>query len=310
MSLFKTKYLIVGIAAFFLLGMWNCAPKRAVKLDPETAEFYETARLIMTDDEKAIFNHLPSNELRKEFIQDFWEKRDPDPKTEINEFKEEYFRRIEYANERFNEGTPGWKTDRGRIYVYLGAPDKIDEIFNHRAADPNGDLIRGSLLLWVYYRYEFAVQFYDKSGIGHFTMDPYYGVIGDIFLAIEKAKLGMGFRDEEFGSTFWDFDLEYDDSAQEFILEIPSEDLVFTEEEGQLKADFQVEFFIYPEDGRGKLTFQDTISFAEEEKDLLEMEKIVFTFPYQLSPGKYKVDVVIIAEPDVGRSRKIFTVKV
>ncbi|MBN2244664.1 MAG: GWxTD domain-containing protein [Candidatus Aminicenantes bacterium] len=310
MSIFKTNYLIIGAAAFVLLGMWNCAPERAVKLDPETAEFYETTRLIMTDDEKDIFNHLPSNELRKEFIQEFWEKRDPDPDTEVNEFKQEYFRRIEYANERYNEGTPGWKTDRGRIYVYLGAPDKIDEIFNHDATDSNGDPIRGSLLLWVYYRYDFAVQFYDKSGIGHFTMDPYYGVIGDIFLAIEKAKMGMGFKDEEFRSSFWDFDLEYDVSAQEFRLEIPAEDLIFKEEEGLLKADFQVEFFIYPDDGSGKFEFKDTINFEEEEQELLKKEKINFTFPYQLSPGKYKVDVVIIAEPDVGRSRKIFNIKV
>ena len=310
MNFQKKNYVLGCVLGFFLLGIWSCAPDRAVKLDPETAEFYETARLIMTDDEKDIFNNLPSNEDRKEFIQEFWEKRDPDPETEVNEFREEYFRRIEYANERFNEGTPGWKTDRGRIYVYLGAPDKIDEIFNHNATDPTGNPIRGSLLLWVYYRYEFAVQFYDKSGIGHFTMDPYYGVIGDIFLAIERAKMGMGFSDDEFRSTFWDFDLEYETSAQEFIVEIPAEDLVFKEEGGLLKADFSIEFFIYPEDGSGKFEFKDTINFEEEEQELLKKEKIVFTFPYQLSPGKYKVDVVIIAEPDVGRSRKIFTIKV
>lgn len=306
----KTKYMLGGIFAFFLLGIWNCAPKRAVKLDPESAQFYETARLIMTNDEKEIFNHLPSNEDRKEFIQEFWEKRDPDPETEENEFKDEFLRRIEYANERFNEGKAGWNTDRGRIYVYLGAPDKIDEIFNHYATDPNGQPIRGSLLLWVYYRYEFAVQFYDRSGIGHYTLDPYYGVIGDIFNAIEKAKMGMGFSDDEFKSTFWNFDCTYDGSAQEFVLEIPTEDLVFKEEEGLLKADFEIEFFIYPDEGGSKINFQKTINFEEEEQELLKKEKIVFTFPYTLSPGKYKVDVLIIAKPDVGRSRKIFTIKI
>ena len=310
MDLLKSKYTVIGILILFLLSMWTCTPERAVKLDPETAEFYETARLIMTNDEKDIFNHLPSNEMRKEYIQDFWEKRDPDPETEVNEFKEEFFRRIEYANERFNEGIPGWKTDRGRIYIYLGAPDKIDEVFNHRVTDSGGEPIRGSLLLWVYYRYDFAVQFYDKTGIGHFTLDPYYGVIGDIFQAIDKAKMGMGFQGEEFGRNFWEFDLEYDKSSQEFILEIPTEDLVFKEDEGMLTADFQIEFFIYSEDGSYNKEFKEVIEFAEAEEKLLRKEMIVFTFPYQLMPGKYKVDVVIIAKPDVGRSRKIFSIKV
>ena len=60
------------------------------KLDPESAKFYQSARLIMTKEETKIFKHLPDADSRKEFIADFWLKRDPDPDTPDNEFRTEF----------------------------------------------------------------------------------------------------------------------------------------------------------------------------------------------------------------------------
>jgi len=80
---------------------------------------------IITPEEKAAFKALSNDEERDQFIEQFWLRRDPTPDTPENEYKEEHYRRIAYANEHFSAGIPGWKTDRGRIYIIWGPPDQI-----------------------------------------------------------------------------------------------------------------------------------------------------------------------------------------
>jgi GWxTD domain-containing protein len=82
---------------------------------------------IITPDERAAFLKLQTDDEREQFIEQFWLRRDPTPDTVENEFREEHYRRIAYANERFASGIPGWKTDRGRIYIAWGPPDERDE---------------------------------------------------------------------------------------------------------------------------------------------------------------------------------------
>ncbi|HKR86079.1 MAG TPA: GWxTD domain-containing protein [Terriglobales bacterium] len=86
----------------------------------------EDVRYIITDEERAAFKQLSNDEERDNFIEAFWARRDPTPDTVENEFKEEHYARIAYANEHFAAGIPGWKTDRGRIYIMYGKPDEID----------------------------------------------------------------------------------------------------------------------------------------------------------------------------------------
>ncbi len=81
---------------------------------------------IITDEERAAFKQLSNDEERDNFIEAFWQRRDPTPDTEENEYKEEHYRRIAYANEHFAAGIPGWKSDRGRIYIMYGPADEID----------------------------------------------------------------------------------------------------------------------------------------------------------------------------------------
>jgi GWxTD domain-containing protein len=81
---------------------------------------------IITDEERAAFKQLSNDEERDNFIEAFWQRRDPTPDTEENEYKEEHYQRIAYANEHFAAGVPGWRTDRGRIYIVFGKPDEID----------------------------------------------------------------------------------------------------------------------------------------------------------------------------------------
>ncbi len=97
----------------------------------------EDVRYIITPEEMSAFKQLSNDEERDQFIEQFWLRRDPTPDTPENEFKEEHYRRIAYANEHFAAGIPGWRTDRGRIYIMWGPPDEID-------AHPSGGTLRTS----------------------------------------------------------------------------------------------------------------------------------------------------------------------
>jgi GWxTD domain-containing protein len=98
---------------------------------------------LASDAEKAAYLNLTSDADRYEFIERFWRQRDPSPGTTKNEFRDEYYRRIAYSNERFHAGGPGWKTDRGRIYITWGPPDQIE-------SHPSGDDKSGPFEIWIY----------------------------------------------------------------------------------------------------------------------------------------------------------------
>jgi GWxTD domain-containing protein len=86
----------------------------------------DDVRWIISDEEGAAFKKLANDEEREQFIEQFWRRRDPTPETLRNEFREEHYRRMMYANEHFGSNVPGWKSDRGRAYVLYGPPDDLD----------------------------------------------------------------------------------------------------------------------------------------------------------------------------------------
>ncbi len=135
------------------------------KLDPVNAEFLSKVRYIITKEERKIFLELPDSEKEK-FKEEFWKKRDPDPDTEENEFKIEYFNRIERATELFmGEGKPGWLTDRGRIYVLFGPP--TDRITYPMGEDSYGRCRE------IWYYGNFPVVFVDDTCTGSYRLITY-----------------------------------------------------------------------------------------------------------------------------------------
>src|SRR5215510_7230096 len=86
----------------------------------------EDVSFIITNEERSAFKQLKTDEEREQFIESFWLRRDPTPDTIENEYKDDHYERIAYANEHFASGIPGWKTDRGRIYIMYGKPDEIE----------------------------------------------------------------------------------------------------------------------------------------------------------------------------------------
>jgi len=139
---------------------------------------------IISPEERNAFIHLQTNEEREQFIEAFWQRRNPDPDSPENTFKEEHYRRIAYANEHFASGVPGWKTDRGRIYIAWGPPDERDEHTTGEQYDRPLDQGGGTTTTYAYetwrYRYaeglgeNFEMEFVDPTGTGefHLTMDP------------------------------------------------------------------------------------------------------------------------------------------
>jgi len=143
----------------------------------------EDVTYIITDEERAAFKQLSNDEERDNFIEAFWQRRDPTPDTEENEFKEEHYQRIAYSNEHFAAGVPGWRTDRGRIYIVFGKPDEIEShpsggTYERPMEEGGGETSTFPFEQWRY-RYiegigqEVIIEFVDTCMCGeyHMTMD-------------------------------------------------------------------------------------------------------------------------------------------
>src|SRR6266705_5345196 len=144
----------------------------------------EEVPYIISDEERAAFLQLQTNEEREQFIEAFWQRRDPTPDTVENEFKEEHYRRIAYANERFASGIPGWKADRGRIYITFGPPDENEShpsggSYERPIEEGGGTTSTFPFEKWRY-RYiegigsDVNIEFVDPTMTGEYrmTMDP------------------------------------------------------------------------------------------------------------------------------------------
>src|SRR5579863_6229232 len=173
---------------------------------------------IISPEERHSFLHLSTNEEREQFIEAFWQRRNPDPDSPENTFKEEHYRRIAYANEHFASGIPGWKTDRGKIYIMWGPADEVDSHPTGGNWDRPADQGGGSTTTypWETWRYRHLdgeglgenveLEFVDPSSTGeyHITMDPSEK---DALLRVPGAGLtlaesmGMADKSSRFSNT-------------------------------------------------------------------------------------------------------------
>ncbi len=164
--------------------------KRLKKLEKELQGPFkrwlkEDVLYIITGVEKKAFLRFTTGEEREDFIEQFWMRRDPTPDSMENEYKEEHYRRIAYANDRFASGFPGWRTDRGRIYITFGPPDEIEDhpsggLYDRPIDEGGGTTSTFPFQIWRY-RYlqgvgtDILIEFVDPTLTGEYrhTMDPY-----------------------------------------------------------------------------------------------------------------------------------------
>ena len=176
----------------------------------------EDVAYIITDEERAAFKRLQTDEEREQFIEQFWLRRDPTPDTVENEFKEEHYRRIAYTNENFASGIPGWKTDRGRIYITYGPPDEKEThpsggTYERPSEEGGGTTSTYPFEQWRY-RYiegvgtDIIIEFVDPTMSGEYrmTMDPSEK---DALLYVPGAgltmmeQMGMSSKNDRFNRT-------------------------------------------------------------------------------------------------------------
>jgi GWxTD domain-containing protein len=188
--------------------------------DPYKKWLDEDVIYIITPEERDTFLHLQTNEERETFIEAFWQRRNPDPDSPDNTYKDEHYRRIAYANEHYASGIPGWRTDRGRIYITWGPADQVESHTAGEQWDRPQDQGGGSTTTYAYedwrYRYlegyegdhqeDVHFEFVDTSGTNefHLSMDPSEK---DALLNVPNAgltmaeQMGMADKSSRFNNT-------------------------------------------------------------------------------------------------------------
>jgi GWxTD domain-containing protein len=173
---------VLMTTAAVMLAAWQAAPppqsavaaQNGDKAEPSPYAKWlnEDVIYIATDQERAAFRRLKTDEEREKFIEQFWLRRDPVTGTPENEFKQEHYRRIAYANQRFGttSGRPGWRTDRGHMYIVYGPPDEIE-------SHPGGTQRPYGTEVWLYRHVEslgdnLTVTFIDRTGTGDYQTAP------------------------------------------------------------------------------------------------------------------------------------------
>ena len=327
---------------------------------------------IITKDEKRAFQALTTDEERENFIENFWRRRDPNPDTEENEYREQYYERIAYANEHFSSGIPGWKTDRGRIYIAWGKPDSIEThptggAYDRPSWEGGGSTTTYPFEVWWYRHLDnvgdgLEIEFVDPTGTGEYRLardanekDALKMVPGAGLTTAEQLGLADkgdrisginqgGFQREQdtpfrrmeiltaldrppavrFGDLAelaggdsgvldnnpLDFDLRIDFFRQSddrviatFTVQADNKHLQFNDVGGIEQAKLNVFGKITAVSGKRSGVFEDSVTASATSVELADLreKKSVYQKAIALTPGTYKVDVVV---RDVGTGNR------
>jgi len=327
---------------------------------------------IITKEEKRAFNELKTDEERENFIENFWRRRDPNPDTEENEFREEYYERIAYANEHFASGIPGWRTDRGRIYIAWGKPDSVEShpsggSYDRPSYEGGGSTSTYPFEVWFYRHLDnvgdgIEIEFVDPTGTGEYRIarnayekdalatvpgggltlseqlglsdksnrilgagQTYYGREQDnpfrrleIITNLQRPpQVKFSDLQELAGSSSGvidnnplDFDIRVDFFRQSdervitaFTVQAENKELVFEEIGGLPTAKMNIFGRISAVSGKRSGIFEDSVTTNATSQELAETKdkKSVYQKAIALTPGTYKVDVVV---RDVGSGNR------
>lgn len=295
-----TLFIFAAIAACG--GQTTLTNEPGTKLSKKEREdtFFDTARFIMTKEERKLYKHLPDKESRKIFIEDFWAKRDPNPTTPENENKEEFEARIEYANKWFRDrpNGRGWDSERGRILLQLGLPTSRQ---THVRTVP-GTTYMYKTDIWLYLQYQLQLVFVDRHGTGQFKLLRWPPELlsalnraGYMLNTPKSGKLDQSFR----------FTVSFVRSQGQLQIKIPLKAVSFEEKNARMYARFNIEIFVY-RDYRKIEKITRTATFDKSQEQLLKLKFIDLSVPFTPTlKGKYHLDVVI-KEPASGTKYRNF----
>ncbi len=360
---------------------------KARNVKPELKEVYKKwinndVLYIITKDEKKAFNQLKTDEERENFIENFWRRRDPNPDTEENEYREEYYERIAYANEHYASGIPGWRTDRGRTYIAWGKPDSVEShpsggSYDRPSYEGGGSTTTYPFEIWFYRHLDnvgdgLEIEFVDPTGTGEYRLarnaqekDALLTVPGAGLTTAEQLGLGnKGDRISGIGNgnnygraqdqpferlrvltdlqrppqvkfsdlqalaggdsgtidnNPLDFDMQVDFFRQSedriiatFTVQTENKELVFENSGGLPTAKMNVFGRITAVSGKRSGIFEDSVTTNATGEELAEAKerKSIYQTAVALTPGTYKVDVVVrdVVSGNKGVVSKGFTV--
>ena len=271
------------------------------KLSPTYADFISKVRYIISGKEEKAFLKLPDSEKDK-FIEEFWKRRDPYPTTEENEFKTQYFDRINQANRLFlSEGKPGWLTDRGRIYILFGPPME-------RITNPLGT---GSMRCGeIWYYGSFPVVFNDSMCTGSFELVTYdLTQLREVNLAymheLSSAQAEAQAEAQPYKNPFlvrdiFDFKLEARSKIAEpgriegvITIAIPYSGIWLKEDAGTLKTEIEVQAELHDQGGQLLWDHKQKFEIALKGKELVEKKK-----------ASYILEIPFVLEKNVEQLRQ------
>ncbi len=275
---------------FFLLFAAACrVDKLEQQLAPQYAEFLSQIRYIITGQERKDFLSLPDSE-KPQFIAEFWKRRDPDPDTEVNEFKIEYFKRLEKANQLFiGEGRPGWLTDRGRIHILFGPPSQ-------RLTTPmTGDAYGRCQEVWYYGN--FPVIFVDMNCNGNYILATLnLEHLHDLNMAQAAARNTI--FSEKKPQIEFDLNLRKNPQVESRVeglveIEIPVRSIWFSSEGGKLTTTFDVELEIRDSQNAVRWQYKNSYNVAMTAEQLKGNQN-----------SKYKIEIPFAVDQDVEAFRQ------
>jgi len=305
MKKYSTIILILLFAVSVNYGQIQTDPESAIK---GVDDFYKKTRFIMTKMERQIYKHLPDDTERAKFIKEFWDKRDPTPDNFENEAKMAYAERIAYANRWFSEGKgkkTGWDSERGRILLQLGIPDRREfgELDRRSQGSARGGY-KGALTTtkrlpmerWFYYRFQLFLIFTDNNGFGNFKLAK---IPAQLLTAIDLAKLSV----LDLSKSELKHQLTFKSSVKnnEISLKIPVKKISFEEKDGKMQARFGINIYVYKEYLRvNDIKIERTLDNIDD--SILKKKYIYLKIPLKsVKKGKYYYDIVV--EDKVGQSK-------
>jgi len=257
------------------------------KLNPVYADFLSRVRYIITGDERKIFLETPDPE-KDAFIEEFWRRRDPDPDTEENEFKMEYFNRLEMAEKLFHgEGRAGWLTDRGRIFVLFGPP--TDRITYPMGGDPY------SRCREIWYYGNFPIIFLDYYCNGTYELITLnLSHLHDINLAESYLSKHTLKKEKEFFDFTWSVKKTYvgEDKIEGIItIKVPYEVIWFKSEEEKLETTLDINLDLKDSSENLVWEHQESFTITTDDIELQEKKKKNYTIeiPFTLEEGLDKL---------------------
>ncbi len=251
------------------------------RLDPASRDFLSKVRYIINPEERKTFLNLPAVGEREKFIVEFWKRRDPTPATEANEFKTEYFSRIETANRLFSGGgAPGWLQDRGRIWILLGQP-------SNREAYPRG-MSFYDIPTEIWYYGFFPIVFRDPDWSGDYRLDPLSAnQLGEIMSAQMDMKPRTGAPE---GKLKGEAEVAPRPGGVTIRLKIPFDTIGFTEDDaGRMTTSLKVQLVLKAEPGAKVWDSEKEFPLAYTWQEVDANQKTAFTqeWSVDLAQGKY-----------------------